>query len=226
VRVDNDANTMAWGEHWMNWRDTPHMVFIKVGTGVGLGIVADGRIQRGADGAAGDIGHLPVPEAEGVLCQCGNVGCLEAVASGGAMARRLREEGLDARTSRDVVALARSGNLRAMTMVRESGRLIGGALVSVVNLLNPRVIVVGGDMAHADHLLLAGIREVIYQRSLPLATRHLRIVRSPLDDRAGLIGAAIMAIEHVLAPDTIQDAVARDGNGGPAGTPESPRVAG
>jgi hypothetical protein len=83
-------------------------------------------------------------------------------------------------------------------------------------------------MAHADHLLLAGIREVIYQRSLPLATRHLRIVRSPLDDRAGLIGAAIMAIEHVLAPDTIQDAVARNGNGHgrPAGPPESPRVAG
>ena len=209
VLVDNDANTMAWGEHWMNWRDTPHMVFIKVGTGVGLGIVADGRIQRGADGAAGDIGHLPIPEAEGVLCQCGNFGCLEAVASGGAMARRLREQGLHARTSRDVVALARSGELRAMTMVRESGRLIGEALVSVVNLLNPRVIVVGGDMAHADHLLLAGIREVIYQRSLPLATRHLRIVRSPLDDRAGLIGAAIMAIENVLAPEAVEAAVAR-----------------
>ena len=125
------------------------------------------------------------------------------------MARRLREQGLHARTSRDVVALARSGELRAMTMVRESGRLIGEALVSVVNLLNPRVIVVGGDMAHADHLLLAGIREVIYQRSLPLATRHLRIVRSPLDDRAGLIGAAIMAIENVLAPEAVEAAVAR-----------------
>ena len=124
------------------------------------------------------------------------------------MARQLQELGLDTRNSRDVVALARSGDLRAMDRVRESGRLIGEALVSAVNLLNPRVIVVGGDMAHADQLLLAGIREAIYQRSLPLATRHLRIVRSLLDDSAELIGAAMMAIEHVLTPAMVDARVA------------------
>jgi predicted NBD/HSP70 family sugar kinase len=200
VLVDKDVNTMAWGEHAIHWRDTPHMVYIKVGTGIGLGIVFDGQIARGGDGAAGDIGHLAIPAAAGIRCQCGNTGCLEAIASGGAMARQLRELGLDTRNSRDVVDLARAGDLRAMELVRESGRLIGEGLVSAVNLLNPRVIVVGGDMAHADQLLLAGIREAIYQRSLPLATRHLRIVRSVLDDSAGVIGAAMMAIEHVLAP--------------------------
>jgi predicted NBD/HSP70 family sugar kinase len=208
VLVDKDVNTMAWGEHWMHWRETEHMVFIKVGTGIGLGIVADGRIQRGSDGAAGDIGHLPIPAAAGVQCQCGNSGCLEAIASGGAMARQLREEGLDTRDSRDVVALVRAGDMRAMSLVRESGRLIGEGLINAVNLLNPRVIVVGGDIAEADQLLLAGIRETIYQRSLPLATRHLRIARSRLDDSAGVIGAALMASEHVLAPDMIDAAMA------------------
>jgi predicted NBD/HSP70 family sugar kinase len=210
VLVDNDVNTMAWGEHAINWRDTPHMVYIKVGTGIGLGIVADGRVQRGSDGAAGDIGHLAIPAAEGIRCVCGNTGCLEAVASGRAMAQQLREQGLEARHSRDVVDLARSGELIAMNLVRESGRLIGEALVSAVNLLNPRVIVVGGDMAHADQLLLAGIREAVYQRSLPLATRHLRIVRSVLDDSAGVIGAAMLAIEHVLAPDVVDERLAEE----------------
>jgi predicted NBD/HSP70 family sugar kinase len=213
ILVDNDVNTMAWGEHARHLRDTSHMIFIKVGHGVGLGIVAGGSIQRGADGAAGDIGHLPVAGAEGVRCECGNTGCLEAVASGRAMARQLRENGATADGSRDVVALARSGDLRASALIRESGRLIGEALVSAVNLLNPRVIVIGGDIAHADHLLLAGVREVIYKRSLPLATRHLRIVRSQLDDRAGVVGAAMLAIEHVLAPETIDRVIAASDSG-------------
>ena len=203
VLVDNDVNSMAWGEHWLHYRNEPHMLFVKVGFGIGLGIVADGRIRRGADGAAGDIGHLAVSAATGIRCHCGNVGCLEAIASGGAMARQL-----DLKDSRAVVASAFAGDERAMELVRESGRLIGEGLVSAVNLLNPRVIVVGGDIALADHLLLAGIREVVYQRSPPLATRHLRIVRSMLGDRAGLIGAAMMAIEHVLSPAMVDTLVA------------------
>lgn len=208
ILVDNDVNSMAWGEHARHLRDISHMIFIKVGHGIGLGIVAGGSIQRGADGAAGDIGHLPVAAAEGVRCECGNTGCLEAVASGRAMARRLREHGATAHGSRDVVALACSGDVRASALIRDSGRLIGEALVSAVNLLNPRVIVIGGDIARADHLLLAGVREVIYKRSLPLATRHLRIVPSKLDDRAGVVGAAMLAIEHVLTPETVDAAIA------------------
>jgi predicted NBD/HSP70 family sugar kinase len=209
ILVDKDVNTMAWGEHSRHWPDTPDMVFIKIGYGIGLGIVIDGRVRRGADGAAGDIGHLPIRAADGIVCQCGNTGCLEAIASGGAMVRELSRQGYDTRRgSRDVVALARSGDLNASTLVRQSGRLIGEALVSAVNLLNPRVIVVGGDMAHADQLLLAGVREIIYQRSLPLATRHLQVVRSQLDDRAGVVGAAMMAIEHVLAPETVDRTIA------------------
>ncbi len=94
--VDNDVNIMALGEHWKAWRAYDHLLFVKVGTGIGCGIITDGRIHRGAQGAAGDIGHIHVPGNE-EICRCGNRGCLEAVAGGGAMAARLRAEGIAAR---------------------------------------------------------------------------------------------------------------------------------
>ena len=211
VLVDNDVNIMALGEHWTNWAAVDHLLFIKVGTGIGCGIVVAGRIHRGAEGAAGDIGHIRVAagdEAESIVCSCGNVGCLEALAGGGAMAARLRDQGLDAADSRAVVELARAGEPAAVRLVRDSGRLIGEVLAASVNLYNPSVIVIGGDVSQAHEQLLAGVREVVYQRSLPLATRHLRVVRSQLADRAGVIGAAVMVIEHVLSPAAIDAAIA------------------
>jgi predicted NBD/HSP70 family sugar kinase len=203
VLVDNDVNLMALGEHWAYWRQTEHMLYVKVGTGIGCGIVAQGRIHRGAEGAAGDIGHIPVTDHEDVVCRCGNVGCLEAVAGGRALALRLAADGHDTRTSRDVVRLVREGNPEAIRMVRESGRALGQVLAACVNFFNPRTIVVGGDLGEVHEQLLAGLREVIFQRSLPLATRDLRIERSRLGDGAGVAGAAIMVIEHVLAPEAI-----------------------
>ncbi|HEY8547978.1 MAG TPA: ROK family protein, partial [Acidimicrobiales bacterium] len=177
--------------------------FVKIGTGIGSGIVARGQVHRGADGAAGDIGHIHVPDHDDIVCRCGNRGCLEAFAGGGAMAARLREAGLDTRTGRDVVDRVRAGHPEAVRLIREAGRTIGGVLATCVNMLNPRVIVIGGDVARADEPLLAGIREVVYRRSLPLATGQLRIVRSRLDDGAGVVGAAVMVLESVLAPDAV-----------------------
>ena len=203
VLLDNDVNIMAVGEHWAHWRDTDHFLFIKVGTGIGCGIIAGGAIHRGAQGAAGDIGHIRITSAEDVLCGCGNVNCLEAVAGGRALARRLSALGLDAAGSRDVVAHVRSGEPRAVVAVREAGRLIGEVLAACVNMLNPSVIVIGGDMADAHEQLLAGIREVTFQRSPPLATQTLQTASSRLGDRAGITGAAIMVIEHILAPDVV-----------------------
>jgi predicted NBD/HSP70 family sugar kinase len=202
VLVDNDVNIMALGEHWTDWQEVENLLFVKVGTGIGCGIVVDRAIHRGADGAAGDIGHVRLAideESEDVVCSCGNLNCLEALASGGAMARQLRAVGIDARDSRAVVELTRAGVPEAVQLVRHSGRLVGEVIAAAVNFFNPSVVVVGGDVAEAQEQLLAGIREVVYQRSLPLATRHLRIVRSPLADRAGVIGAAAMVIEHVLS---------------------------
>ena len=205
--VDNDVNIMALGEHWKAWRAYDHLLYVKVGTGIGCGIITDGRIHRGAQGAAGDIGHIHVPGNE-EICRCGNRGCLEAVAGGGAMAARLRADGIAAENSRDVVRHVRDGRPEAMQLVRQAGRELGEVLAASVNFFNPGVIVIGGDIAHADEHLLAGVREVVDQRAVPLGTRSLRLVRSALDDRAGVIGAAVMVIEAVLAPDAIDHAVA------------------
>ena len=208
VLVDNDVNAMAFGEHWSHWRDTDHLLFIKVGTGIGSGIIIDGAIHRGAQGAAGDIGHIRVSDDESVVCSCGNIGCVEAIAGGRALARQLSALGFEAKNSADVVKLVRSGNPEALRLIRQAGRLLGEVASSATNLLNPTVIVVGGDIAHAHEQLFAGIREIVYQRSLPLATRHLRIVRSELDDRAGTVGAAVMAIEYVFHPESVDEFIA------------------
>ena len=202
VLVDNDVNIMARGEHWVHWRDTAHLLFVKVGTGIGCGIVADGHIHRGARGAAGDIGHIRAT-GEDVICACGNIGCLEAVAGGHALATRLAATGLEASNSRDVVRLVHEGNVSATRMVRAAGRTLGEVLAGTVNFFNPAVIVIGGDIAEAHAQLLAGVREGIFSRSLPLATRDLRIVPCRLGDRAGVSGAAITAIEQVLSPAAV-----------------------
>jgi predicted NBD/HSP70 family sugar kinase len=208
VLVDNDVNIMALGEHWAKWRDTEHLMFVKVATGIGCGIVAGRAIHRGAQGAAGDIGHIRLAGEQEVLCHCGNVGCLEAVAGGRALADRLRSTGAAAANSRDVARLVRAGDTAAVRMVRDAGRSIGEVLAGCVNFFNPGVIVVGGDLAEAQELL-AGVREVTIQRSLPLATGELRIMPSTLGDRAGVIGAAIMVIEHMLAPEVVDRIVNR-----------------
>ncbi|GAA3742109.1 ROK family protein [Spinactinospora alkalitolerans] len=208
VLVDNDVNIMALGEHFAQWSDTGHLMFVKVATGIGCGIISDGGVYRGAKGAAGDMGHIQVPRGAGRACQCGNTGCLEAVASGSAIAAELSARGVDARTALDVVELARSGSVPALHSLRQAGRDIGEVLAASVNMLNPSIIIIGGSLALAGDHLLAGVREVIYQRSLPLATEDLRIVSSRVGERAGVIGAAVMVVEHGLSPERVDALVA------------------
>lgn len=205
VLVDNDVNIMSLGEHRAEFPGTDHLLFVKVATGIGAGVISDGHIRRGAQGAAGDLGHIAVPAGPDVLCRCGNTGCLEALASGRAVAAALAAEGLPAVTSADVVALVRAGDVTAGRLVREAGRTIGGVLAACVSMLNPSVIVIGGTLADAGEHLLAGIREVVYRRSLPLATQHLRIVSSRTRGRAGVLGASAMAAEAVLSPSAIEE---------------------
>ncbi|WP_029290156.1 ROK family protein [Cellulomonas sp. HZM] len=207
VLVDNDVNVMALGEHSSQWPGTDHLLFVKVATGIGSGIIMDGQIRRGAQGSAGDLGHIAVADGPDLPCRCGNTGCLEAVAGGPAIAAVLAADGADASTGADVVALVRAGDLAASHAVREAGRHIGGVLAACVSLLNPSVIVIGGQVAEAGEHLVAGIREVVYRRSLPLATQHLRIVASRTMGRAGVLGASAMAADHVLSPAAI-DAIA------------------
>ena len=208
VLVDNDVNIMALGEHWTHWRDTEHLLYVKIGTGIGCGIVSGRRIHRGAQGAAGDIGHVRLAGHDDVVCRCGNVGCLEAVAGGRALAAKLTR----GRAGR--ADLARRGQARAggragwrsrpcARPAAASARCWPSASTSSTRARS----CIGGDISEAHQQLLAGVREVSFGRSLPMATRDLRMGCSQLGDRAGVIGAAIMVIEHVLAPETVDRAI-------------------
>jgi predicted NBD/HSP70 family sugar kinase len=206
VLVDNDVNAMAFGEQRACYSDVDHLTFLKVGTGVGCGIVTGGQVLHGAQGAAGDIGHIRVIVAdapEEPVCRCGNIGCAEAYAGGWALIRDLRTQGRKVDTVNDVVALIRAADPLAAQLARRAGRILGEVVASAVSLLNPSVVVIGGQLAHAEEPLLAGIREVVYQRSLPLATRSLQIVRSRLDLRAGVVGLALLLADLIFAPDRV-----------------------
>jgi predicted NBD/HSP70 family sugar kinase len=141
----------------------------------------------------------------GIECTCGNTGCLEAIASGPAIARALESDGIRAATSTDVISLVQGGDLRAIQAVRQAGRDLGVVLNSCVSFLNPSLIAIGGSMAQAGEHLLAGVREVVYGRSMPLATRNLRIEQSRAGADAGVIGASILAIENALSPSRLED---------------------
>jgi glucokinase len=214
VLVDNDVNIMALGERAAYWPEVDDLLFIKVATGIGSGIISSGQLQRGADGTAGDLGHVRVARGADVVCRCGNVGCLEALASGGAVARFLAAQGLEAQASADVVGLAANGNLAAIQALRQAGRDIGEVLATCVNLLNPSVIVLGGSMAAAGDHIMAGVREVVYHRSPPLATTNLRIVLSRAGERAAVMGASQLVSQHVLSPAGVEAALAATANAG------------
>jgi len=209
VLVDNDVNIMALGEHAARWQDVKDLVFIKIATGIGAGIISDGQLRRGALGAAGDLGHIAVPRGRQIPCRCGNVGCLEALAGGQAIVESLKAQGIDIQRTAQIVDLVRSGNVTASQTVRQAGRDIGDVVAGCVNLLNPSVIVIGGIVSEVGEHLLAGIREVVYSRSLPLATQHLRIVASQTEGRAGVLGASQMVSQQVLSAPAIDDLLAR-----------------
>ncbi len=204
VLVDNDVNIMALGERTAFWPDHDNLLFIKIATGIGAGIISSGELQRGANGTAGDLGHVRVPRGDDVLCRCGNYGCLEALASGPAIARQLQTQGLAATNGGDVLRLVAEGNLQAIQALRQAGRDVGDVLATVVNLLNPSMIVIGGSVGEAGEHLVAGIREVVYRRSLPLATSHLGIGISMAGDQAAILGASQMVTQHVLSPAVIE----------------------
>ncbi|WP_311214756.1 MULTISPECIES: ROK family protein [unclassified Arthrobacter] len=206
VLVDNDVNMMAIGERAAHWPELKDLLFIKVATGIGSGIISSGQLQRGANGTAGDIGHVRVPRGDSVQCMCGNYGCLEALASGPNIARLLREQGQNVEEGHDVLLAAASGNRWAIQALRQAGRDIGDVVASAINLLNPSMVVVGGSIGQSGGHLIAGIREVVYQRSPALATSQLRIGLSKAGPLAAILGTSRMVTEHVLSPNVIEEA--------------------
>ncbi|MGY1593948.1 ROK family protein [Geodermatophilus sp. SYSU D00708] len=205
VFVDNDVNVMALGEMGVGG-SVQDVLVVKVGTGIGCGVIVDGRVYRGAQGSAGDIGHIQIARSHGhtVVCRCGQENCLEAIAGGGALLRDAVAAGLPVTTTRELVGLATQGNGPALELVRDAGRTIGTVLAALVNFFNPHRIVVTGGVARAGVPLLAGIREAVYRRSMPLAARTLEITVSEAPDLSGRVGAALMAIEGYLDDESVE----------------------
>ncbi len=212
VLVDNDVNIMALGEQQFAWPGIENMIFLKASTGIGSGIISSGVLQRGAEGIAGDIGHVQIARGANVPCRCGNSGCLEAMAAGPALAQKLSEAGAQFKGKpiavlADVIDATKAGELAAIQAVRQAGRDIGEVLTTCVSVLNPSVIAIGGSLALAGEHLLAGVREVVYSRSMPLATEHLTIAQSRAGVDAGIIGASVIAIDYALSIESIDEMV-------------------
>jgi predicted NBD/HSP70 family sugar kinase len=206
--TDNEVNLMAVGEHLTRGGTPLDMIFVKIGRGIGSGIISDGRLHRGADGSAGDIGHNRVPGST-VLCTCSQVGCLGPTAGleawlreaerivrdrpDGVLAARAAEAGGTV-AAEDLLFAAEAGDSDARVAIRESGTRVGEALASLVNFFNPAEIVLGGRLGAGSDLFVASLRQAVYARALPIATRNLTLSRSVAKDEAGVTGAAFTAL--------------------------------
>ncbi|MEV5123229.1 ROK family transcriptional regulator [Streptomyces decoyicus] len=214
VMVDNDVNLMAMGEqHAGVARTSQDFLFVKIGTGIGCGIVVGGEVYRGTTGSAGDIGHIQV-EPDGRACACGNHGCLEAYFGGAALARDATDAAQDGTspelaarlatggplTAADVAVAAASGDAAALDLIRAGGTRTGQVIAGLVSFFNPGLVVIGGGVTGLGHTLLAAIRTQVYRQSLPLATGNLPIVLGELGQAAGVTGAARLISDHLFSP--------------------------
>lgn len=211
VSLNNDAELGALGEwSYGAGRCECELVFVKVGTGIGAGMLLNGQIYNGMTGCAGEIGHTTI-DSNGPVCVCGNRGCLEALAGGRAVAQRAIEavrkgqrtilaevKPLESMHWRNILQAARRGDLVAQQIVAEAGAYLGTALASMVNLINPSVIVIGGGLSQIGDLLLEPIRRNIQQRSLQVASRSLRITEALLGRRSSGMGAVVQALSIVM----------------------------
>ena len=225
--VDNDVNVMALGEARAgSARSSESFLFVKVGTGIGAGLVIDGELYRGFKGSAGDIGHIGI-DGESLLCSCGNRGCLEVVAGGAAIARKgreLAESGASPMLAEEAARLAaekpprqisavevgvaaRQGDTAALELVIESGRHVGSVLSKLVNFFNPEMVVLGGGVVNIGDAFVAAIREMVIRRSTQLATVDLVIRRSAFGEQSGMVGAALMVVDELFSTRAVTEMV-------------------
>lgn len=205
VLVANDADAAALGEQRAAHPGSKSLCFIKVSSGIGTGIVIGGQVYSGTDGGAGDIGHVKIAGHEDALCQCGAYGCLAAVTSGRAVAAALTALGKPAASGSDVGAYLAAGDTDAARLTQQAGRVIGEVVATVVSLLNPADVVLGGMLASAP--LLTGVRETLYPRSLPRATRHLTVSLSTLEHRAATAGLAALVVDREYSASAVDAAL-------------------
>ena len=205
VLLENDANAAAVGEMWLGAaRGYRSVICITLGTGVGGGIILDGKLWRGADGSAGEIGHTTVEPFSGPPCKCGNRGCLEVFASATAMVRMAKEDfskypntrlRLDGLTALDVYNAGMAGDELSIQVFKKAGRYLGVGLANLITLLGPEVIVIGGGGANGWQLLVNDIMEQIHLRVFPSHGKNVKVVTAECGDNAGLVGAAKLAFD-------------------------------
>src|SRR5215216_1213825 len=204
--VENDANAAAWGEFRFGMgSEVDHLIFLTLGTGVGGGVISHGILLRGAQGAGGELGHVTI-QATGPRCACGNHGCLEALASGTAIARRAREVASEkpdsalgqlaverALLGEDVAELARQGDEAARSVLEETGVWLGIGLAGFINVFNPEVIAIGGGAARAGDLILDAARREVHLRAMSPGRDFVEVKEATLGAQSGLLGAAALA---------------------------------
>lgn len=206
VFAENDANLFALAEGQADTSSEDHSLAVKLGTRIGCGVISGGRLHRGFGGAAGEIAHSPVLGEGMLVCACGNVNCLESVASGGALTARLARLGYEVTSTADVVRLGASMDPVALDVLREAGAQIASVLMTIVNFFNPREVVLGGTMS-SSMTLVAAIRAELFQRCLPLATDQLEVRAAASPHDAGIRGAIRLGLDEILAPARVQELV-------------------
>jgi len=207
--VDRDVNILAVGEHRLGWPEYDDAIVLKVGMGIGCGLVFGGRVYHGTRGGAGDLAHSPSGSSE--LCLCGRTGCLDTVASGRAIKRELHALGATVRTSADIVALANSGHEGVAQLLADAGNHIAEALLDPVALLNPAAVVIGGNIAHAGAVFLDPIRERLVKEATAFSRRDLVVIPAKLGHQAGVIGASLIAQDALFEPDRISRLTREEG---------------
>jgi glucokinase len=195
--LENDATAAAAGEHrWGAGAGTRNMVYLTISTGVGGGVVIDGRLYRGAGLNGGELGHVTI-DWRGRHCRgCGRLGCLEAYVSGTSIAERAQEAGLELATAEEVAAAARAGDARATAVWDETLEALACGLTSIVNLFEPELVVVGGGVSRSGEQLLGPVRELVRRDAMRAAGEAVRIVPSALGDHVGVVGAAAIVYER------------------------------
>ncbi|WP_066043330.1 ROK family transcriptional regulator [Herbiconiux solani] len=199
VRLENDANLGAiaeitWGPH----KGVDNLIFVKVGTGIGSGLILDGEIFGGNVGISGEIGHLPIHE-HGLICRCGNRGCLETIASTAILIELLSREPQNVRSTADIVRLAEEGDKATLRVVDDAGQALGRALAAIANLLNPRMVVIGGPLAGLGNRMLEPVRTGFMRYSSPVVFDTTELAVSSFTDRAEALGAAAIVIQEFEA---------------------------
>ncbi|MDQ6936303.1 MAG: ROK family transcriptional regulator [Actinomycetota bacterium] len=197
VVIDNDANLGALGEaRFGAARGYADVIYVKVSTGIGAGLILDGHVYRGSTGRAGEIGHVPV-DPNGALCRCGNRGCLETVAAVGPVLNLVQPGHGGHLTLDALVRMTQAGNPGVIRVLDDTGRTLGRVLADMVNSMNPAALIIGGEFSLAGKPFLAGVRESLHRFAQPDIVRSLHVSTAQLGDRAELLGAAALALERL-----------------------------